>query len=78
MKSQAQELLSRVKTLAWAAFWLALTFFVDNFAQILVGVSLPNIVTPYGEINTAVMVGLILNQLSKYIHNVRAGDVKKM
>jgi len=82
MKTLLQELWSRLKTLLWATFWVALTFLVDNLSQLLVGVSLPNIVTTFGgvlptpvTINTAVVAGLIVNQISKFVHNNRAGKV---
>jgi hypothetical protein len=75
MKTQLEEIWGRVKTLVWSAFWIALVFFVDNFAQVIVGISLPNIETQFGTINTAVLLGLFINQVSKYVHNVRADKV---
>jgi hypothetical protein len=75
MKTILEELWGRIKTIAWTAFWVGLTFFVDNFAQVFVGISLPNIDTQFGSINTAVLVGLFINALSKFVHNYRAGKV---
>lgn len=75
MKTILQELWGRIKTIVWTAFWVGLTFFVDNFAQVFVGISLPNIETQYGSINTAVLVGLVINAISKFVHNYREGKV---
>ena len=70
---EGRELLNRIKTWLWTAFWLGLTYFVDVLLQTLVGVSLPTITTDIGGmpivINTAIPVGLVLNQVSKWLHN---------
>lgn len=76
IKTKVEEVWSRVKTLLWGTMWVALSFFVDNAAQLLVGISLPSIETPLGNINTAVVVGLVINQISKYMHNKNQGRVE--
>jgi len=73
---------SRVKTWVWSAFWVSLAFFVDALIGSLSGASLPDIKTDLfgmlpseAVIPTSVFVGLVLNQISKYIKNVRSGEV---
>lgn len=69
----SQELVSRVKTWMWSAFWVSLAYFVDILIQGLSGIGLPTITADWGglpiAINTAIPVGLVLNQVSKYLHN---------
>lgn len=82
MRTLGEELWSRIKTLLWTTFWVAATFLVDNLAAVLVGVSLPDIATDFGgllptamTIKTSVVVGLVINQISKYMHNRNVGKV---
>lgn len=80
MKTQIEEIVSRFKTLLWGTFWVALTFFVDNISAALVGVQLPdytvNVLGQPMTINTAVVLGLVITQISKYVHNTNAGKVQ--
>lgn len=76
MKTQLEELWSRVKTWVWSAAWVGVTIFIDALAQSLSGASLPDLHIGSAMLPTSVFVGLILNQISKYIHNVRAGRVE--
>lgn len=75
MKTQIEEFVSRVKTWLWSAFWIALAIFVDALAQSLAGASLPDITIGTVVIPTTVFVGLLLNQISKYLYNLKAGRV---
>ena len=68
--------MNRVKTWLWSAFWVGTTYFVDVLIQGLAGVGLPDVRTNlFGlmpqemVINTAVPIGLVLNQVSKWLHN---------
>ena len=83
MKTQMQELVSRLKTWLWSAFWVGLVYFVDLLSQTIAGASLPDVTTNlFGllptaiVINTAIPIGLVVNQLSKYLHNLRSGQVE--
>lgn len=82
MKTMLEELWARFKTLAWSAFWVGLVFLVDNLSQIFAGVSLPDVrTTLFGVLNQEivvnmnVVVGLAINQISKFVHNYRVGKV---
>jgi hypothetical protein len=82
MRTQIQEWISRAKTWLWSAFWVALVYFVDVLLQSLSVANLPTVTTDLWGllpaamvINTAVPVGLLLNQISKYLHNMRAGKI---
>ena len=75
MKTQFEEFVSRVETWLWSAFWIAVAIFVDALAQSLAGASLPDLTIGTVVIPTTVFVGLLLNQLSKYLHNKKTGRV---
>lgn len=63
------QLSKRLKTLAWSVFWVGLTAMVDHLFASLHLLNLPT-VDFYGQsINTAVIVGLVLNQVSKWVHS---------
>lgn len=65
------------KTVVWTSFWLALAFFVDTLSQALVGISLPTVnidlsvfkIPMVIPVNTALVVGIVVNRLSKYLHD---------
>lgn len=77
MKTQMEEVVSRIKTLVWGTVWIAAAFFIDNISGALVGIKLPDYtVDVFGSpvtINTAIIVGLVVTQVSKYVHNKNAG-----
>lgn len=77
MKTQFEEIINRIKTLVWGAFWVAAAFFVDNLSGALVGVKLPDYtIDVFGSpmtINTAILLGLAVTQISKYVHNKKQG-----
>lgn len=67
-----KEIISRLKTLAWSSGILALTVFVDSIvAGLTGGISLPSVNIGGIEIDSAVLLGLILTQVSKYLHNMK-------
>lgn len=75
VQTKKSEIISRIKTLAWSSGLIGATFFVDSFSQVFVGVSLPEIEIPgFATINTSVLLGLIITQVSKYLHNKRSGE----
>lgn len=76
MRTQFEEFVSRAKTWLWSAFWIAVAIFVDALAQSLAGASLPDLTIGTVVIPTTVFVGLLLNQISKYLHNLKAGRVE--
>lgn len=83
MRTQFEEWVSRAKTWLWSAFWISLAYFVDLLLASMGTANLPTITTTFWGlfpvavvINTAVPVGLLLNQISKYLHNLRAGRIE--
>lgn len=80
MKTNIEEIIGRLKTLTWNAFYIALAFVGDNLVSAMAGVSLPTItIDIFGNptaVNTSIVAGLIIAQISKYIRNYTAGKVK--
>lgn len=75
MKNINEELVSRIKTLAWSALWVGVAAVADHTLASLGMLSLPTVEIIGMQVNTAIVVGLVLNQISKFAHNVRAGEV---
>lgn len=92
MRTQIEEWVSRLKTGGWTTFWVLAAYLVDLGLQSFGAWNLPTIrfnidlatwtmgvvetgIVPVA-INTALLVGIILNQLSKYIHNYREGNIE--
>ena len=71
MKNFNQEVISRIKTLAWSALWVAVAAVADHSLASLGILNLPTIDLLGMQVNTAIVVGLVLNQISKFAHNVR-------
>ena len=75
MRNINEEMVSRLKTLAWSTFWVATAAVADHILASLGMLSLPTVEIVGMHVNTAVVLGLVLNQISKYAHNVRSGEV---
>lgn len=68
-----EQLMKRIKAFAWSAFWVAIAAIADHSLATLGMWSLPTIEIAGSQVNTAIVVGLILTQFSKYAHNVKTG-----
>jgi hypothetical protein len=68
-----EQLMKRIKAFAWSAFWVASAAVVDHALATLGMWNLPTIDIAGSQVSTAVVAGLILTQLSKYVHNVKTG-----
>ena len=66
------ELTKRMQTFGWSVLWVALAAIADHTLSSLGLLDLPTLNLSGIEVNTAVIVGLVLNQISKYAHNMRA------
>lgn len=71
LAAQKYELLKRVKTFAWTLLWVGVAAIADHALASLGILNLPTIAIAGMQINTAVAVGLVLNQISKYARNKR-------
>ena len=65
------ELVKRLKTFAWSLFWVAIAAIADHTLTSLGMLSLPSVTVLGTSFDSAIIVGLVLNQISKYAHNVR-------
>lgn len=81
-RTQFEELVARAKTWVWSAFWISFAYFIDLLLASMGTANLPTVTTTlWGMfptplvINTAVPVGLFLNQVSKYLHNYREDKI---
>ena len=73
--TKRDEIIKRIKTLLWSSGLVGATFFVDTFSQVFIGVSLPDIEIPgFATVKTSILLGLVITQVSKYLHNKRAGE----
>ena len=68
-----EQLMKRIKSFLWSAFWVASAAVVDHALATIGMWNLPNIDIAGSQISLAVVVGLILTQISKYVHNVKTG-----
>lgn len=65
------ENMKRIKTFAWSLLWVGVAALVDHTISALGGLNLPNFSFMGTEINTTVILGLVLAQISKYVSNMR-------
>lgn len=65
------ELNKRIKTFGWSLFWVILASTVDHVLSNLGFLNLPTLNLSGIEVNMAVILGLVLNQISKYAHKMR-------
>lgn len=75
VKTFGQEVVARIKTYLWTTFWVAVAFGADNMLSSMGQWNLPEINILGSVFPTSVLVGLVINQISKYAHNKRAGRV---
>lgn len=75
VKTFGQEVLARIKTYIWTAFWIITAFGADNLLASMGKWNLPEVTILGAMFPTSVFVGLVINQISKYAHNKRAGKV---
>lgn len=90
MRTKIQEWFSRIKTGGWSILWVGLAYAVDLMLQSMGMLNFPtfSFVLDFGNltqgvvtgvvpvtINTSILVGIILNQASKYFHNKKAGKM---
>ncbi len=61
-----------MQTFGWSVLWVALAAIADHALSSLGLLDLPTLNLSGLEVNTAVIAGLVLNQISKYAHNMRA------
>lgn len=66
-----EELIKRVKTFAWSLFWVGIAAVADHALTNLGMLNLPDFVVLGQTVNSAVIAGLVLNQISKFAHNVK-------
>lgn len=66
-------LVNRVKALAWSCFWVAIAAVADHSLANLGMLHLPNVEVLGQTFDSAIILGLILNQVSKHAHNVKVG-----
>lgn len=72
LATNKEELIKRIKTFAWSLFWVAVAAVADHSLSSLGLLSLPEITVLGMTVNSSIIAGLVLNQISKYAHNVRA------
>jgi hypothetical protein len=65
------ELIKRIKTFAWSLFWVAIAAVADHSLANLGMLSLPSIDVLGTPVDTAIIAGLVLNQISKFAFNMR-------
>lgn len=66
-----EEWIKRIKTFAWSLFWVAIAAVADHSLASLGMLHLPDFQFLGQTVNSAIIAGLVLNQLSKYAHNMR-------
>lgn len=71
LAAQKYELLKRVKTFAWTLLWVGVAAIADHALASLGILHLPTVEIAGMQLNTAVVAGLVLNQISKYARNKR-------
>lgn len=65
-----EQLIKRIKALAWSCFWVAIAAVADHSLANLGMLHLGNINVLGQSVDGAIILGLILNQISKHAHNV--------
>lgn len=71
LAAQKYELTKRIKTFAWTLLWVGIAAIADHALASLGVLHLPTIEVAGMQLNLAVVVGLVLNQISKYARNKR-------
>ena len=66
-----EELIKRIKTFAWSLFWVARAAVADHTLTNLGVLNLPTITISGAPVDTAIILGLVLNQISKFARNKR-------
>lgn len=66
-----EEWVKRIKTFAWSVLWVAIAAVADHTLASLGVLHLPTLEIAGMSVNTAVIAGLVLTQLSKYARNMR-------
>ena len=65
-----EQFIKRLKAFGWSAFWVGVAAVADHSLANLGVLSLPNISVLGQNVDSAIIFGLILNQVSKHAHNM--------
>ena len=66
-----EEWIKRIKTFAWSLLWVGVAAVADHALANLGVLNLPDVNVLGSSVSSAVIVGLVLNQISKFAHNVK-------